>query len=277
MASRSSARLENLPLTRNVAAKLSAPDDDKEDSRSFDASKGKNSRNSLGDKMRNGGSEHSGKRNVEREVHALRAVASRSLYFCFCRPCPSQVLHVGAGQLYCEAAIFENMNHRDHIPDTTHVDRRPAVSQYAADAPPQHSVLFTSAARPDISNSIKTPAPPISHFANSTPSHSNINSNQQVIVPTDRDHVSWNEFQAINKGVSRERIQEVWKTTPWFKTPDPNRFAAASASDRVSWNDFQRILKGKGKEVLPPLGLFSLRLLGHLSCCRFGGLFSLNL
>lgn len=41
MASRSSARLENLPLTRNVVAKLSAPDDDKEDGRSFDATKGK--------------------------------------------------------------------------------------------------------------------------------------------------------------------------------------------------------------------------------------------
>jgi hypothetical protein len=85
MASRSSARLENLPLTRNVAAKLS---DDKEDSRSFDASKGKNSRNSLGDKMRNGGSEHSGKGDVEREVLALRAVATLPVFFCFCRPCP---------------------------------------------------------------------------------------------------------------------------------------------------------------------------------------------
>jgi hypothetical protein len=68
MASRSSARLENLPLTRNVVAKLSAPDDDKEDGRSFDASKGKNSRSNLGDKLRDGSSGSGGRRFVEREV-----------------------------------------------------------------------------------------------------------------------------------------------------------------------------------------------------------------
>lgn len=227
MASRSSARLENLPLTRNVVAKLSAPDDDKEDGRSFDASKGKNSRSNLGDKLRDGSSCSGGRRFVEREV-----------------------MHVGVGELYCEAAIFENMNHRDHISDTAHVDRRPAPSQYAAPAPPQHSAIYTSAPRLDVDRSIKTPVPPPSHFATTTPSNSHHNPNAQVIVPTDREHVSWNEFQAINKGVPRERIQEVWKTTPWFKTPDPNRFANVSASDRVSWNDFQRILKGKDKQEI---------------------------
>ena len=73
MASRSSARIENLPLTRNVAAKLSAPEADKEDARSFEASKGKNSRHSLGDKMRAGGSENGGKGDVEREVRVPSA------------------------------------------------------------------------------------------------------------------------------------------------------------------------------------------------------------
>ena len=73
MASRSSARIENLPLTRNVAAKLSAPEADKEDARSFEASKGKNSRHSLGDKMRAGGSENGGRGDVEREVRVPSA------------------------------------------------------------------------------------------------------------------------------------------------------------------------------------------------------------
>jgi hypothetical protein len=143
------------------------------------------------------------------------------------------------------------MNHRDHIPETVYVDRRPAPSQPAA-APllPQHSTIFTSAPRPDVSSAIiKTPTPALSLFGGGTASDSSLHVNQNVIVPTDREHVSWNEFQAINKGVSRERIQEVWKTTPWFRTPDPNRFANAAASDRVSWNEFQRILKGKVKEV----------------------------
>ncbi len=152
------------------------------------------------------------------------------------------------------------MNHREHIPETVYVDRRPAPSQHAA-APllPQHSTIFTSAPRSDVNSAIiKTPAPASSHFGGGTPSESSLNLNQNVIVPSDREHVSWNEFQAINKGVSRERIQEVWKTTPWFRTPDPNRFANAAASDRVSWNEFQRILKGKGKEVL----------VHSCACCR---------
>lgn len=226
MASRSSARLENLPLTRNVAAKLS---DDKDDSRSFEAGKGKSSRGSLGDKARVGSSDSGNRGDVE-----------------------PQLMHVGVGQLYNESSIFENMNHREHIPETVYVDRRPAPSQHAA-APllPQHSTIFTSAPRSDVNSAIiKTPAPASSHFGGGTPSESSLNLNQNVIVPSDREHVSWNEFQAINKGVSRERIQEVWKTTPWFRTPDPNRFANAAASDRVSWNEFQRILKGKGKEEI---------------------------
>ena len=250
MASRSSARLENLPLTRNVAAKLS---DDKEDTRSSEAGKGKSGRNSLGDKMRNGSSDNGGRGDIEREVKSP-AWLCHSRAFCRSRSSPSQVMHVGVGELYCEAALFENMNHRDHIPDTVHVDRRPALPQYAPAAPPQHSsTIYTSSPRPDVSNSFRTPAPAPPHFAGLTPNErvsSNLNISLNVIVPANRDHVSWNEFQAINKGVPRERIQEVWKTTPWFKTPDPNRFAHASASERVSWNDFQRILKGKDKQVL---------------------------
>jgi hypothetical protein len=159
-------------------------------------------------------------------------------------------MHVGVGQLYCESAIFESMNHRDHIPETVYVERRPAPLQQPPPPIPHHSALFTSAPRSDISSTIiKTPAPALSHFGSTTPGDSNLNPNLNVIIPENREHVSWNEFQAINKGVSRERIQEVWKTTPWFRTPDPNRFAHAAAADRVSWNDFQRILKGKGKEV----------------------------
>ena len=66
MASRSSARLENLPLTRNVAAKLS---DDKDDSRSFEAGKGKGCRSNLGDKARVGSSESGGRGDAERQVY----------------------------------------------------------------------------------------------------------------------------------------------------------------------------------------------------------------
>jgi hypothetical protein len=66
MASRSSARLENLPLTRNVAAKLS---DDKDDSRSFEAGKGKSSRGSLGDKARVGSSDSGNRGDVEPQVN----------------------------------------------------------------------------------------------------------------------------------------------------------------------------------------------------------------
>ena len=162
----------------------------------------------------------------------------------------AQVMHVGVGELYCEAAMFDNMNHRDHISDTVYVDRRQAPSLYAAaPPPPQHSTLFTSAPRTEMSSLNKPPNPPPAYFGGTAPSDVNHHANVQVIVPTDREHVSWNEFQAINKGIPRERIQEVWKTTPWFRTPDPNRFAAAGASDRVSWNDFQRILKGKDKQV----------------------------
>jgi hypothetical protein len=76
MASRSSARLENLPLTRNVAAK------DKEDSR------GKSGRGSLGDKTRVGGCDSGGRGYVEREVHgsSCAVVFGRrcSLALCLC-------------------------------------------------------------------------------------------------------------------------------------------------------------------------------------------------
>ena len=134
---------------------------------------------------------------------------------------------MGVGELYCESSIFENMNHRDHIPDTVYVDRRPAPSQHSTAPPPlQHSAIFTSAPRQDISGSLKTPTPAVSHFSGANSSdlahHSNhshsSNHNVNVVVPTDREHCSWNEFQALNKGVSRERIQEVWKTTPWYAT-----------------------------------------------------------
>lgn len=64
MASRSSARLENLPLTRNVAAKLSAPDDDKDSS--YDPSKTR--RSSVGDRMRAGMSDGNGRGDIQREV-----------------------------------------------------------------------------------------------------------------------------------------------------------------------------------------------------------------
>lgn len=161
---------------------------------------------------------------------------------------------MGVGQLYCESSIFENMNHRDHIPETVYVDRRPAPALHSTAPPPlQHSAIFTSAPRQDITGSLKTPGTPaLSHYSGDLSHHSNHSSNHNVnvVVPTDREHCSWNEFQALNKGVPRERIQEVWKTTPWFRTPDPNRFSDTNAKDRVSWNDFQRILKGKGKEVL---------------------------
>ena len=66
MASRSSARLENLPLTRNVAAKLSAPDDDKESS--YDPSKTR--RSSVGDRMRAGMSDGNGRGDIQREVYS---------------------------------------------------------------------------------------------------------------------------------------------------------------------------------------------------------------
>jgi hypothetical protein len=146
--------------------------------------------------------------------------------------------------------MFENMNHRDHISDSVYVDRRQAPSLYAAAPPPPHqSTIFTSAPRTDLSSLNRTPNPPPTPFVAPAPTDPNLYANVHVIVPTDREHVSWNEFQAINKGIPREKIQEVWKTTPWFRTPDPNRFTAAGASDRVSWNDFQRILKGKDKQV----------------------------
>lgn len=66
MASRSSARLENLPLTRNVAAKISAPDDDKDSS--YDPSKKR--RSSVGDRMRAGMSDGNGRGDIQREVYS---------------------------------------------------------------------------------------------------------------------------------------------------------------------------------------------------------------
>jgi hypothetical protein len=76
MASRSSARLENLPLTRNVVAK------DKEDSRSHDPSKNKTSRMSVGDRMRAGMSDGNCQRDIQREVRALRVTAFRFVRKC---------------------------------------------------------------------------------------------------------------------------------------------------------------------------------------------------
>ena len=65
-----------------MAAKLSAPEADKDDARSFDASKGKNSRHSIGDKMRAGGSENGGRGDVEREVRVM-SVSSLHTFFYF--------------------------------------------------------------------------------------------------------------------------------------------------------------------------------------------------
>ena len=97
MASRSSARIENLPLTRNVAAKLSAPEADKDDARSFDASTGKNSRHSSGDKMRAGGSENGGRGDVEREVRFMSGVF-------MARRAPLLILKFGGGTSRCYAS-----------------------------------------------------------------------------------------------------------------------------------------------------------------------------
>ncbi|MCL4552509.1 MAG: hypothetical protein M1305_02990 [Candidatus Marsarchaeota archaeon] len=38
-------------------------------------------------------------------------------------------------------------------------------------------------------------------------------------VPSNRQYVSWNEFQQINKGSNRERVSQVYRATPWFKAP----------------------------------------------------------
>jgi hypothetical protein len=177
------------------------------------------------------------------------------------------MIHVGVGQLYCEGSIIENTSYRDHIQDTVHVDRHSAPPLYAAaPPPPSSSTSFSSASRPDVSSSTKASAPASSQFAAATPSDANPSVNHNVFVPSDREHLSWNEFQAMNKGVPRERIQEVWKSTPWYKNP---------SSERVSWNDFQRILKGKVKQVLLHSRLRNACILTSI-CYRTFGICGMN-
>jgi hypothetical protein len=82
-------------------------------------------------------------------------------------------------------------------------------------------------------------------------------SQRGVVVPTDREHLSWNEFQAMNKGIRPKILSEIWKTTPWFKRMVPaqvhaprgrghRRFALTAVclqsdnDDLQQWNDFQK-------------------------------------
>ena len=69
------------------------------------------------------------------------------------------------------------------------------------------------------------------------------------IVPTEREHVTWNEFRAMNPGVPLALVQQDWRATPWSRPLEHIHVAAAAAPVRVSWNNFQRILRGKSKQA----------------------------
>ncbi len=86
-----------------------------------------------------------------------------------------------------------------------------------------------------------------------------------------QQHVSWNEFQALNKGISPKLLSEIWKTTPWSKRAAPapaqvhgarrwrrRRFALTAVclqsdkADLQRWNDFQKQYQGGDAKARAP-------------------------
>ena len=88
---------------------------------------------------------------------------------------------------------------------------------------------------PPLASSIITAAAASSSRVAHSPSQANFTDADGVIVPSNRQYVSWNEFQQINKGANRERVSQAYRATPWFN----NR------------NDFQKALEGRASDVRP--------------------------
>jgi hypothetical protein len=135
-----------------------------------------------------------------------------------------------------------------------------------------HHLSIINSVSPPLAGSIITAVAQSSPRGALSPSQANFTRDADgVIVPSNRQYVSWNEFQQINKGANRERVSQVYRATPWFKatlTQTEVRLPAALTHARLSfqpsntqcpqsspahmnWNDFQKALNCRASHVRP--------------------------
>jgi hypothetical protein len=101
-----------------------------------------------------------------------------------------------------------------------------------------HHLSIINSVSPPLDGSIITAVAQSSPRGALSPSQANFTDADGIIVPSNRQYVSWNEFQQINKGANRERVSQVYRATPWFKaalTQTEVRLPAALTHARTSF------------------------------------------
>lgn len=104
--------------------------------------------------------------------------------------------------------------------------------------PSSHHLSIINSVSPPLDGSIITAVAQSSPRLAYSPSQANFTDADGIMVPSNRQYVSWNEFQQINKGANRERVSQAYRATPWFKaalTQTEVRLPAALTHTRTSF------------------------------------------